>query len=100
MVLDEGLATKCPGALPPMAHQRGAFTEHDDNLLRVGAARKPVRGVTDDLQDGRPIQGRAVRSDIDIILGRHLRYSGRVLCEPSVVPCRNQRLKCVSHSGL
>jgi len=54
--------------------------------------------VTDDLQDSRAVQDRAIRRDIDIVLGHHLRDSGRVLCKPRQVPCRNQRFQFVSHT--
>ena len=96
MVIHEHLATKCAGALPPMPYQCRIITQHDLSRLRVGAAREPVCGVTDDLQDSRAVQDRAVRRDIDIVLGHHLRDSGRVLCEPGRVPRGNQGFQFVS----
>ena len=45
MVIYEHLATKCPGALPPMPQGR-IVAQHDHSRLRVGAARESVCGVT------------------------------------------------------
>ena len=86
LVIREGSALERAGTLIAVPHHSRVMAHGADNDFGARAVIQPIARRTDDRQDGLTIEGRAVRGNVDVVLGRQPFHGRGILLQPRLKP--------------